>query len=79
MLLICCRISDLVNTGKALASEPLMTALHMLDLPPHQPHFMLMIALACRSVPETEQALWDGYEDGVLQSIDASELPYPLR
>ncbi|KAK9827555.1 hypothetical protein WJX74_010196 [Apatococcus lobatus] len=73
------RISGVVNTGEHLASEPLTTAMHMLDLRPHQPHFMHLMALACRSLRETEQALWGGYADGSLQTIDASELPYPLR
>ena len=79
MQLFCCRISGVVNTGEHLASEPLTTAVHMLDLRPHQPHLMHTMALACRGLRETEQALYDGYEDGSLQSIDASELPYPLR
>ncbi len=77
--LFCCRISGVVNTGKHLASEPLTAAMHMLDLRPHQPHFMYTMALACRSLRETEQALFAGYANGSLQSIDASELPYPLR
>ncbi len=78
MRLCCCRISGVVNTGEHLASEPLTAALHMLDLRPHQPHLMHSLALACRSVRETAQALCNGYADGSLQSMEASELPYPL-
>ena len=77
--LVCCRISGVVNTGEHLVCEPLTTAVHMLDLRPHQPHLMRLMALACRALRETELALWKGYEDGSLQSIAASELPYPLR
>ena len=72
-----CRISAVVNTGEALASEPLTPALHMTDLRPHQPAYMSMLARFCLALRTAVRELRQGYEDGGLQRLLASDLPHP--
>ena len=74
-----CSMSGIVNVGEHMASEPLTPALHMINLLPHQADYMQQLARACAALRTCTAALRAGYDDGSLQALAASRLPYDLR